>query len=146
MKAIIAVAVVALPVVAGCAGKAQVDRSASTVGPSEQDQETALEIVWEEALQMPAASRPLVRWLSPCAAPDEVAAGTIEVSTQAKCWANTARPGSMDLMWFGRISDARSDFAWLLTSEKAWRLGASYYDGQRAEAAAAQVQLEAAGL
>jgi hypothetical protein len=116
--------------VGGC--NAPVASSAQTIGPSAEDQEAALELVWEGVYGMTLAQRPAITWLPVDDASDEY-----------------STLGNMRIRWTGAlISDTH--FSVWLEGDREWLV---YPSGELAPAAEvdrlthqAQDSLRAAGL
>jgi hypothetical protein len=69
-----------------------------------QDTEAALEIAWDETLQMTSYPHPRIRWYLPCAAPLTADGSTI-ITYAETCSSSGVRPdGTVWLRWTGSIA------------------------------------------
>ena len=125
----------------GCASSVSAPNSPDLpVGPVAQDQEVALELVWEGIYGMERESRPPLTWFTGCV-PDR-----LHVVVTPECWTGQATPaGGVELLWTGSTISA-TDFTKELDSWRGYLLNGKFVPWDLTLINRAQTALDSAGL
>jgi hypothetical protein len=136
--------IVAVLLSAGCT--AEPEPTAPRNAPTAENQELALQIVWDDVYGMAGKRRPSITWWVAC----DVPGGADFANPGGVCYADTVRPDlTIDARWYGSFTDARSTFVIDLFYAKGWALyGESQIEAQKEPLlpAKARAALQAAGL